>query len=304
LNYYSHGKLLLSGEYLVLNAALALAVPVKFGQHIQLDHGFKEDKIIWETYMNDNQILNAEIDSKTLNVLYTSNKSHSDFVAGLLEHAIEINTGFNELLSTSKIIAKLNYNIEWGLGSSASLISNIAYLADINPYELHWSVSKGSGYDIACARSDKPLLYRLENKKPEVEFLDFKPSFYDNLFFIYTGRKQSSDESVMQYLKSSNVSAKDIETVSAISLNIIDSNDLDEFEGCIREHEAIISAVLKKKTIKEEKYDDFEGEIKSLGAWGGDFIMVTCKDGKEKVADYFHRKEMDIIFEYDQLLLS
>ena len=32
--FYSHGKLLLTGEYLVLDGALALAVPCKLGQSL------------------------------------------------------------------------------------------------------------------------------------------------------------------------------------------------------------------------------------------------------------------------------
>ena len=34
--FYSHGKLLISGEYAVLDGALALAVPTRFGQHMSV----------------------------------------------------------------------------------------------------------------------------------------------------------------------------------------------------------------------------------------------------------------------------
>ena len=34
--FYSNGKLLLTGEYLVLNGAVALAIPTKFGQTLTI----------------------------------------------------------------------------------------------------------------------------------------------------------------------------------------------------------------------------------------------------------------------------
>ncbi|MEQ3661167.1 MAG: GHMP kinase, partial [Flavobacterium sp.] len=37
--YYSNGKLLLTGEYVVLDGAKALAVPTKFGQSLSIESG-------------------------------------------------------------------------------------------------------------------------------------------------------------------------------------------------------------------------------------------------------------------------
>jgi len=34
--YYMHGKFLITGEYLVLKGALALAQPLRFGQHMDV----------------------------------------------------------------------------------------------------------------------------------------------------------------------------------------------------------------------------------------------------------------------------
>ena len=35
-----------------------------------------------------------------------------------------------------------------------------------------------------------------------------------------------------------------------------------------------MSELLDTKTIKELLFPDFSGTIKSLGAWGGDFVLV------------------------------
>ena len=47
----------------------------------------------------------------------------------------------------------MNFDKNWGLGSSSTLINNISSWAKINPYDLLWSISKGSGYDIASGQS-------------------------------------------------------------------------------------------------------------------------------------------------------
>ena len=44
--YYSNGKLLFTGEYVVLDGANALAFPTKFGQSMSVKK-IKEPKIIW-----------------------------------------------------------------------------------------------------------------------------------------------------------------------------------------------------------------------------------------------------------------
>jgi len=53
--YYSNGKLLLTGEYLVLNGAKSLAVPTKFGQDLEVTPALGK-KIIWKSYDADGSI--------------------------------------------------------------------------------------------------------------------------------------------------------------------------------------------------------------------------------------------------------
>ena len=44
--YYSNGKLLITGEYVVLDGAKALALPTKFGQYLIIEPG-KNQQINW-----------------------------------------------------------------------------------------------------------------------------------------------------------------------------------------------------------------------------------------------------------------
>jgi len=55
------------------------------------------------------------------------------------------------------------------------------------------------------------------------------------------------------------------------------------------------------QTIKEALFHDFDGVIKSLGAWGGDFVMVISKDNPK---DYFKKRGYDIVIPYDEMILE
>ena len=37
MKFYSNGKLLITGEYFVLNGALSLALPTVYGQHLEIN---------------------------------------------------------------------------------------------------------------------------------------------------------------------------------------------------------------------------------------------------------------------------
>ncbi len=65
-------------------------------------------------------------------------------------------------------------------------------------------------------------------------------------------------------------------------------------------HEEIISEIIKLPTIKEQLFSDYPNTIKSLGAWGGDFVLVT---GNESEMDYFKRKGFKTIVPFKDMLL-
>ena len=50
-------------------------------------------------------------------------------------------------------------------------------------------------------------------------------------------------------------------------------------------------------------FKDFEGEVKSLGAWGGDFVMACTENDAEYVSRYFKNKGLDTVLTYKKLLL-
>jgi len=66
-------------------------------------------------------------------------------------------------------------------------------------------------------------------------------------------------------------------------------------------HETIISKLVQLPTITNQHFSDYkEGVIKSLGGWGGDFILVT---GSPNAMDYFREKGFTTIIPYSEMIL-
>ena len=96
----------------------------------------------------------------------------------------------------------------------------------------------------------------------------------DHIFLIYRNVKQNSREAIRSYRKHL-PTVQQINQISQITESIIKCKDLSAFEKLIEKHEQTISAILQRPTVKQEFFSDYSGQIKSLGAWGGDFILAT-----------------------------
>jgi hypothetical protein len=68
----------------------------------------------------------------------------------------------------------------------------------------------------------------------------------------------------------------------------------------MEQHEIIMSDVLETKTVQENLFPDFKGVVKSLGAWGGDFVMVLSK---ENPTAYFKEKGYPTVLSYEEMVL-
>ena len=293
-SFHSNGKLLISGEYLVLDGALSLALPCKFGQYLN----FTEDSngtLEWISKdMNDTIWFTAYLEAKTLKVLKTSNYNTVKWVKKILEFCNK-NSLTNKSLQ-GKIECKLEFPNNWGLGSSSTLLNNLASLYEINPYDLHFSTTNGSGYDIACAGSNSALTYQVIENIPQVKKMDWSPVFKDEILFIFLKKKQKSnlEEKRFKELK------KDpdlISRISSITKEIIYSKTIEEFEHLLDEHEAITGQYIQSETVKSKYFSDYEGSVKSLGAWGGDFVLATRKN-----KNYFLDKGFDTILSFSEII--
>ena len=293
-SFHSNGKLLISGEYLVLDGALSLALPCKFGQYLN----FTEDSngtLEWISKdMNDTIWFTAYFEAKTLKVLKTSNYNTVKWVKKILEFCNK-NSLTNKSLQ-GKIECKLEFPNNWGLGSSSTLLNNLASLYEINPYDLHFSTTNGSGYDIACAGSNSALTYQVIENIPKVKKMDWSPVFKDEILFIFLKKKQKSNLEVKRF-KELKKDPDLISRISSITKEIIYSKTIEEFEHLLDEHEAITGQYIQSETVKSKYFSDYEGSVKSLGAWGGDFVLATRKN-----KNYFLDKGFDTILSFSEII--
>jgi mevalonate kinase len=298
LKIRSNGKLLLSGEYLVLKGAKALALPTQAGQELVISPS--EDKqLSWSTYLNEEVLFRAKFNLDG-EVLSAQDDKMALRLSQIFKSALKLKG--RKAFEPSVFESRLEFPLEWGLGSSSTLIYNIAAYASVDPFELLELTFGGSGYDIACAGASGPILYSLENGKSNWEEVPFKPSFSDSIQFVYLNKKMNSREAIDQFSQLDQQSIKSpIEAISKITDGLMKASNERTFGELMMEHEKVISQLLKMKTVKEEIFPDYKKAIKSLGAWGGDFVMVLG-DGSEM--DYFRRKGYHTIIPFSQMVLK
>ncbi len=298
MEIYSSGKILITGEYVILDGALSLACPTKFGQHLKLEQN-QSNLINWKSINYDGKIwFECSIRNKNLEIISTSSKKISDTLIKIIKLIREYNPSFLNKHG-SNILNSLTFDKNWGLGSSSTLISNLAKLSGVDPYILNNKIFKGSGYDIACANSISPIVYQLNKNRKVIDEVNFKPPFHEKIYFVYLNKKQSSISEIHNY---NNKKASDsiINEISNITSMILQCNSIEAFEKLIESHESIISKLISKPTIKETLFRDFKGSIKSLGAWGGDMIMTTSYNDPNR---YFREKGYLTIYKFEELLV-
>lgn len=306
--YYSNGKLLLTGEYLVLDGAKALALPTVFGQDLVVEK-MQGNQLVWESYTKEGVLWFEALFElpkiRLAQATFTSEvEGSAEFIAetlqNLLQEARRLNPEFLQIESGVKITTHLTFDRSWGLGSSSTLINNLANWAQVNPYTLLWNAFSGSGYDIACAQHNTPIFYQNDDQKPVAAPVTFQPEFVDHLYFVHLNKKQNSREGIVKYKEYTGDISTSIHQISNISEKVLETNSIAEFEALVTEHERIISAIIDQKPIKERLFSDFSGAVKSLGAWGGDFVLAT---GDESTPEYFQSKGYTTILKYKEMIL-
>ena len=300
--YYSNGNLLISGEYFVLVGAKALAIPLKYGQKMTVEESDNDSSgIHWEAYENGILWFVAKYDIGNFNILYSSNTEKAFWLQKLLKNLAAHHNVFDKSKSyhfTSHIQFKTN----WGWGSSSSLICNLASWAKVDPYVFNRTNFPGSGYDIAASQLQKPLYYQLIDNNPVINTTDISPEITRSTHFIYLGIKQNTNESIKAHRQAILKNKGIVKNISSLTEKIAESENTNELIRNITEHEKIISKTLKIQTVKEKYFSDFEGGLKSLGAWGGDFIMAVSPKETNYIKEYFKNKGLDTVFKMDGII--
>lgn len=292
--FKSNGKLLLTGEYVVLDGALSLALPTHLGQSLVVKPS-QEKGIFWQSFTNEGAIWFEER-------LFTGSQNPvAQTLEKILNEAKTLNPDF--LIDTYgfSIETHLDFPQNWGLGSSSTLINNIAQWAKVSPFELLFKSFGGSGYDIACAGANSPLIYQLINSKTKSYPIYFNPDFSHSLFFIHLNKKQNSREGIARYRQFKKSKMALILQITEITEEMLRQPTFTDFCLLLERHETLISECISLPKVKDLYFSDFQGSIKSLGAWGGDFILAVGES--EYIRNYFISKGFETIIPFEKLIL-
>ncbi len=298
--FYSNGKLFIIGEYYVLQGATVFALPTKFGQYLKVTpnqqnvldwKSYDADKSLWyqetipvESIKQHKQDFQNKITNTLVDILYQANLKNPD----VLQNGYSVET-------------HLTFPRNWGLGTSSTLINNIAQWFNINAFELLKNSFGGSGYDIACAQNNTPITYKKTENLPIVTPVAFNPEFTEHLYFVYLNQKRDSKEAIANFKKKQKNLQNEIKVVSQQTQQILNTNSLTTFKTILTEYENSLSKVLETPTIQTQLFPDFKGLVKSLGGWGGDFVLVVSDTNP---TEYFKNKGYNTILTYNQMILN
>ncbi len=295
---FSPGKLMLTSEYFAMDGALVLAVPTRLGQEFSFEEKQDEQSlVVWEAFHQGRLWLKAVISYQSWQVLETNIPSSAEFILKTLKNVQALSSIKFKHNSTYHLKTNLQFPADYGLGSSSTLMNNLAEWAEIDPFYLNKISLGGSGYDIAVAKEKSAVLYQ---SVPEIKYekVNFDPPFKNELLFIHLNQKQDSREGISFY-RSKNKSQKHVDEFSDLTRNILLCDELENFSRLMLIHEQKISDFLEIPTVKELYFKDCPVFVKSLGAWGGDFVMSSKFDG---FRDYFWGKGFTAIFDYSDLV--
>lgn len=296
---FSPGKLLLTSEYVVLDGALALTVPTKLGQTLVVREAQDTNSLIsWNAQHRGISWLNIEINYKSWEILNTNIPASAEFILRVLKQIQQFSETKFKASQSYHFTTNLEFPADFGLGSSSTLMNNLAEWAEIDAFKLNETCLGGSGYDIAVAKEKSAVLYQNTDQGRIIKQVNYCPNFRDELIFIHLNKKQDSREGINLY-RSKAKSPELINEFSKLTEEIVLCNDLEKFSDLMEIHSRKLSDFLGIETSKEKYFENCPVFVKSLGAWGGDFVMSRKFLG---FREYFSERGFSSIFEWDDLI--
>ncbi|MFB6318980.1 GYDIA family GHMP kinase [Saccharicrinis sp. FJH54] len=300
---YSKGKLMLAGEYLVLAGSKSLSVPLKAGQKLTIS--FNADgphEVLWKTFEGESQPIEFSFPIEDIDQQKYKPEGDRGYLLRILRSARRINRTF--LAERGLYVAESEFDpgLKPGLGQSSSLISNIAFWADVDVYRLNRLMSKGSGYDLATARAESAITFVKQCPSPDIESVSLKPEILDKLFLVHLNKKESSEKSISLYLKLLMTKKKAVASMNTIIEEMVNAGSVSVFGKLMDQHDKLLAGVLRRKTVKDLYFKDFKGFVKSSGAWGGDYILALTEENEKWVKDYFTEKGYKQVLKLNELI--
>lgn len=301
--FHAHGKLLITGEYLVLKGALALAVPLNKGQTLSVATS-KESGLNWRAETPNAVWFEVKFDDK-LTVVKSTDPKKAENLQFILQKSVEQNPDIQEKLNQSAVTTMLEFDPNWGWGSSSTLLHLLAQWLKIDPYQLMDTTIGGSGYDIACAGANQPIFYRrTKGESPQIKTAHFNPPFIHQMGIVYLNKKQSSSIQVKSFLESALHNESLVEEISILSKEFATEQKMNRFMSLMHQHEKIIAEAIGITPVQELLFPEYSGAIKSLGAWGGDFALFLSEKNFTTNKKWFQSKGYPVVMPFEGVILN
>ncbi|MFP4288286.1 MAG: hypothetical protein ACLFQS_03430 [Bacteroidales bacterium] len=295
---FSHGKIILFGEYAVLEGNDAVCLPLATGQKLEIQKN-DHQKICWQWSYKNTIIADFSLDPITLQP-HEISQGDPAWAAGLITAIRKQNNIF--LTDSGYNVRFINhFPHDWGLGSSSATIASLCRIAGADPYIVNDQVMGGSGADIACTDKKNWFVYRKKKSIPQTWFIPFDFPFQQHVVFVYSGQKQATAEHLKQVKEKSERKHFNASEINTLVYRCFSSNTVAELMSNIQMHEQLISEHTGHSPLGG-KFPDFNGQIKSLGAWGGDFFMAVSLENQSDVKNYFQKKGFGLCFTWDEFL--
>ena len=289
-SYKASCKLMLFGEYLVLRGSDSLAIPLTYSQIMAVEEAELTE---WNSYRDSDLWFQMKLDEK-LEVVSTSSYETANELIKLFR---AVQARKSDLSFKKKFTVIADFDLDWGIGSSSTLISLLSQWSGVDGLTLLNESFGGSGYDVACAGASGPIVYTMERGAKDVSL---SKNVTDHLLFVYSGNKQSSKDELKVFDKEG-VEENAVFKMNQIIEEAIKANSIERFETQIITSEELLSNVLNKPKLSEQKFSDYPYAIKSLGAWGGDFFLATFRNEKE-AREYFTSKGLKVHYTYNEII--
>lgn len=282
----------------MLDGALALGLPLKRGQWLRIKAAPNANHHHWcSRLQNGAEWFDGKFAAGGM-LLQGSDPTTGKRLESILQGIEKQRPGFWSSQPYLSFETQLEFPREWGLGSSSTLIAAVARWAEVDPFQLLEDTFGGSGYDIACANSQRPVLFQRRQGRPSYVEIPFEPAFASHLCFVYLGQKQDSRAGIDRYRSRGSGSARLRNRLTELTLLFLQARTAAEAVLIMEEHEALVSEALGLPTVKSQHFPNFPGAVKSLGAWGGDFVMAVGDRPAASTQQYFSVKGFETAFSY------
>jgi len=275
----------------LLHGADALVLPVVLGQHLEFTPNAGRGLLYWQALDDRGDTwLQASFTLKG-RALSTPNPGTKK-LQHILQAAVRLSDRF---LPEGQVITRLEFDRNWGLGSSSSLYHLVGQWLAVSPLALFRACEEpGSGYDLVAAGRDTPFLFARKGEK--IMDISSLPLVFQETWLVHLNQKQDSLKEVQRFRQRA-VSLGSIEEISNLSRALLGVKTTADLLSLWRAHEKCTGALIGMEPVQERLFPDFTGGIKSLGAWGGDFIWVAGPDAPH----YFRQRGYTTVLPFAEL---